>query len=338
MNSASRSSPVPSWLTSVLLGVLMGNVAAPAIAATFEQVDVDQSKFIAIAAPVGNSQTYQLLILEQVADSRPCWQTEGSQPVIVDPLLLQFDFTGICSRSTDSNGYSVRLAGEDYGLQYSLRVQRQDTDLLLLAIPFRGKEAPTLVVGRAHGLASGFLRLDLEPGWRFAKRSFNGQRLGHIYLTHDRPLQEFAQQAAPLTPTSPPASPPQTPTPLATIPVMTTKPGNAAVALGSPAMAFNETDQPIIIPVPPPETGPIAAANTGMGGPLSPNRLIPANVPPSTPVTTVPTAPAPPDTANATLIATANLPTVRIAPTPSPVPPRLADPAPASPPRPSISA
>ncbi|UZQ53617.1 DUF3747 domain-containing protein [Trichothermofontia sichuanensis B231] len=395
MNSASRSLPVRSWVVSVLtmapmVGALLSYGGTPAIAAPFEQVDVDQSRFIAIAAPVGNSNNYQLLILEQVAESRPCWQVEGSQPAIVDPLLLQFDFTGICGRSTDSNGYSVRLAGEDYALQYSLRVQRQENDLLLLAIPFRRQDAPTLVVGRTHGIAPGFMRLDLDPGWRFTKRSFNGQRLGHIYLTHDRSLQELAQLAAPLPPSPPPTRQQQTPmvsaalptppapeipaampaTPTApstpvtaarevdqpiiipvpppasspTAPVNTSirnrinpsaivPPSQRPVASPPPLpMTTPATDQPIIIPVPPPESGPVAAANTGIGGPLIPRPIAPPRQRESTPRNSRSPMPAPPSTptaatppnANAALIATANLPTVRIAPTPGSVPPPLA--------------
>lgn len=396
MNSASRSLPVRSWVVSALtmapmIGALLSCGGTPAIAAPFEQVDVDQSKFIAIAAPVGNSNNYQLLILEQVAESRPCWKVEGSQPAIVDPLLLQFDFTGICSRSTDSNGYSVRLAGEDYALQYSLRVQHQENDLLLLAMPFRGKEAPTLVVGRAHGVAPGFIRLDLDPGWRFTKRSFNGQRLGHIYLTHDRSLQDLAQLAAPLPPSPPPTrqrqtpmvfaalpTPPEPEIPLAmpaaptapSTPIMAARevdqpiiipvpppesspaaPVNTSIrnrinpsAIAPPSqrqgtppnplpMATPATDQPIIIPVPPPESGPVAAANTGIGGPLTPRPIAPpsqrgsvplnSRSPMPAPPPSTPTAATPPD-ANAALIATANLPTVRIAPTPGSVPPPLA--------------
>lgn len=395
MNSASRSLPILPWLTSALttvpiIGALLSYGGMPAIAAPFEQVDVDQSRFIAIAAPVGNSNNYQLLILEQVADTRPCWQVEGSQPAIVDPLLLQFDFTGICGRSTDSNGYSVRLAGEDYALQYSLRVQRQENELLLLAIPFRGQGAPTLVVGRTHGIAPGFMRLDLEPGWRFTKRSFNGQRLGHIYLTHDRSLQELAQLAAPLPPSPPPTRQRQTPMVSAALPtppapeIPTATPA-APTAPSTPVIAAHEVDQPIIIPVPPPESGPtapanisirnrinpsaiaprsqrpvaspnplpratpaadqpiiipvpppesgpVAAANTGIGGPLTPTPIAPPSQRGSTPrhnrspipaPSSIPTAATPPD-ANAALIATANLPTVRIAPTPGSVPPPLA--------------
>lgn len=30
------------------------------------------------------------------------------------------------------------------------------------------------------------MKIDLEPGWRFAKRSYNGKTLGHIYFTRDQ--------------------------------------------------------------------------------------------------------------------------------------------------------
>ena len=41
----------------------------PALGATFGQREVDQSKFIAVAAPYGRS-SHQLLVLEQVSNAR----------------------------------------------------------------------------------------------------------------------------------------------------------------------------------------------------------------------------------------------------------------------------
>jgi len=448
MNSASCFSPVLSCVATVLLSGVLGPWAAPAFAASFEQTEVDQSKLIAIAAPVGNH-GYQLLILEQVTDSRLCWQVQGSQPAIVDPLLLQFDFTGICSRSTDSNGYSVRLAGEDYGLQYSLRVQQRGQDLVLVATPFRDKGAPELEIGRAHGVGTGFVRLDLDPGWRFTKRAFGGKTLGHIYLTRDQSLQEVAQLAPPASPvaaavpepiapivspiapnsthtavaatlpTPLPAAIPTVVTPIAaapigTVPTMTApvvprpvaespverpverpvepsvtlavppptpaapttaapsalqeilaaraaikaarsgatpaQPGGTAPTGGAAEMALSEADQPIIIPVPPPESGPMAPGysqplNTGLGGPVTPRQAATAIPRPlATPTTPPPTTAAPPPTQGvpeaAALIATANLPTVRIAPTAGSVPPLASPPptpAPPAPPAPPVN-
>jgi len=44
----------------------------PTIAATFGQEEVEQNKFVAIAAPVGSGE-HQLLILEQQSDKQACW-------------------------------------------------------------------------------------------------------------------------------------------------------------------------------------------------------------------------------------------------------------------------
>jgi hypothetical protein len=53
--------------------------------------------------------------LEQIPGKQKCWSESGSNPVMIDPLLLNFDFTGICRRATDSNGYSIRLDGRISG-------------------------------------------------------------------------------------------------------------------------------------------------------------------------------------------------------------------------------
>lgn len=161
---------------------------APSVAAPlFGQKDVDQDKFVAIAAPFGE-QNHQLLVLEQVSSDRSCWRESGSAPVLVDPLLTTFDFTGICSRSTDSNGYSIRVDGEDLGLQYSLRVVEQDGDLKLLGRPFQLGSGSELEIGSASGSADGFVKLTLNPGWEFAKRTYQGQTLGHVYLSYNSTL------------------------------------------------------------------------------------------------------------------------------------------------------
>lgn len=163
----------------------MGAVSAlaPAIATPFGEKEVDQSKFVAVAAPYG-SNAHQLLILEQIADSRACWREFGGEPVLIDPLLVNFDFTGICGRSTDSNGYSVRVDGEDLGLQYRLRVVPREGKLVLIGAP-DNPELPELEIGEASGISDDFVKLNLNPGWQFAKRVYNNTTLGHVYLSYN---------------------------------------------------------------------------------------------------------------------------------------------------------
>jgi len=154
--------------------------------ATFGQADVNQDSFVAIAAPRGESD-HQLLVVEQISSNQACWSESGAAPTLVDPLLVNFDFTGICGRSTDSNGYSIRVDGQDLGLRYSLRAVERDEDLVLIGAP-DDRSADELIIGRANGTTDGFARLDLDPGWEFAKRTYNDRVLGHVYLAYDSAL------------------------------------------------------------------------------------------------------------------------------------------------------
>jgi N-acetylmuramoyl-L-alanine amidase len=174
-------------------------------AASFGQTEVNQSKVIAVAVPRANNY-YSLLILEQLSPQRSCWRESGSRPTKVEPLLLNFDFTKICGRSTDSNGYSVRIAGQDKGLDYRLSVQKQDNEVVLLGIPRSG--GSKLEIGRTNGFSTGFLKIALNPGWRFAKRTYQGKKLGHVYLTRDTvPTSTATAEKKPVKAASDPAPP-----------------------------------------------------------------------------------------------------------------------------------
>ena len=171
-------------------------------AGTFDSQEVNSDNFIAVAAPFGDNK-YQLLIIEQRSTQRACWQEVGSNPAIVDPLLLNFDFTGICGRSTDSNGYSIRMEGQDLGLDYLLRVVERNGELVLIGTNRMNRQAPKVEIGRTQGLSNGnFLKIELDPGWRFTRRAYQGRALGHIYLTSDTgvPATPSVSPPNPITP------------------------------------------------------------------------------------------------------------------------------------------
>jgi hypothetical protein len=151
----------------------------------FQQQEVEQNQFVAIARPYGGNK-YDLLILRQIPGKRQCWQESGSNPVVIDPLLLNFDFTGSCERSTDSNGYSIRLNGQDLGLDYLLRVVERNGELVLVATSRRNGNSEEITLGRTRGLSQGLIKIDLDGGWRFSKRAYQGRALSHVYLTGDR--------------------------------------------------------------------------------------------------------------------------------------------------------
>ncbi len=217
---------------SLGFGLLVAGVMFPVLpsvaAIRFEHREISQSRFILVASPIRRGNAHQLLILEQISNQRPCWQESGRNPVTVDPLLTTFDFTGICGRSTDSNGYSIRVAGQDLALRYRLSVVRQDNDLLLVGVPTRDRNAPTLTIGRTNGYTPGFAKIQLLPGWRLTQRTFDGQALSHFYLTRNQMPPESENLAAvpvatvPTTRISPtvPASRPTPPPTAIDIPVV----------------------------------------------------------------------------------------------------------------------
>ncbi len=173
------------WRLSAGIAALFLGAGMPSHAVTFGQTEVNQRKFVAIAVPRASGY-YTLLVLEQRSAEKPCWRESGSSPTRVEPLLLNFNFTKICGRSMDSNGYSIRAAGQDLGLKYQLSLQKQKNDVVLLGLPARsGTSGKPLQLGRTHGIRSGFLKIDLNSGWRFAKRTYSGKSLGHIYFSRD---------------------------------------------------------------------------------------------------------------------------------------------------------
>jgi Protein of unknown function (DUF3747) len=164
----------------------------PAQANVFSDAPVADDRIIAVAAPY-NEGLHQLLVIQQVADDKACWRESNpaNGPTNVDPLLAYFDFTGICGRSTDSNGYSVRLGGQDLGWRYSLQMVKQDGDLKLVGVPTGNRNAPKLDIGQVGGWQEGFVKIHLNPGWQMTQRTYLGEPLGHIYFTHNQPIAAF---------------------------------------------------------------------------------------------------------------------------------------------------
>ena len=226
-------------LTTLALGALSTIVPVAHAATLFSQREVNPTSFIAVASPYARGTAHQLLIIEQLASSRQCWsENPGSPsgPTIVNPLLLNFDFTGICGRSIDSNGYSIRMGGQDLGLRYGLRVQKRSNDLVLVGVPF-DRKSPELLIGHTNGITSDSAKFSFYPGWRLTKRAYNGQTLGHVYLTNDQPVTTVVA-TAPTPPSLPPLParptvPIVSPKPSTSIPIAVPKP-DSPTAIGSP--------------------------------------------------------------------------------------------------------
>ncbi len=163
----------------------------------FTSQPVDKARFAVLAKPVGRSD-WNLLVLEQLAPLPHCWESRADG--LVDPALNRFDYTGICSRYLDSNGYSLRVGQTDLGSSYRLRLQQQGTSLQLLAM--NPNEASELLVAKgsiSRRDRDGFVALELEPGWELQRRLYGQQALSHLYFANATPLARLLASAAPAT-------------------------------------------------------------------------------------------------------------------------------------------
>lgn len=176
-----------SWFTlSALILGCMGMVYRidTVLANNFTEEEIDSQSAIAVAIPFGYKE-YKLEIIEQIPNQRQCWSESGTAPVMVDLLLLNFDHTDTCRRIKDSNGYSIRLDGnDDKSSLYLINVVERNGELQLVA-KHENPDLPELIVGRSNGLAEGALKINLDPGWEITKRNYQGETLGHVYLSGD---------------------------------------------------------------------------------------------------------------------------------------------------------
>jgi hypothetical protein len=230
-------------LTVLATALATGAPAPVRASALFAAAEVDQQSFVMVAAPIGTrGEKAQLNIYEQLKPVRPCFEVGEGLPSPVNPLLATFDFTGICNRYIDANGYSVRVGGQDLATTYRLMVTRSGGDMLLLAFPTRAGAGPEMVVARTRGSAAGFLKLHPEPGWRLMRRQFGGRNLGHLYVYADSwpgTAATAAQPAAATTGTPAASGKPEVPSsarPTAVEPAAEPAPAAAQQPVAPPAI------------------------------------------------------------------------------------------------------
>ena len=159
----------------------------------FQSRPLDQDRLAILGQPVG-SQGWKLLVLEQLKPAPRCW--EERRDGLVDPALNRFDFSGICSRYLDSNGYSLRIGNDDVANRYRLRLKSQGNALVLLALT--DGDPSEFVVGRGTiplRDRNGFVALKLEPGWALERRMYGERSLSHVYFANPKPLAGLIAEA-----------------------------------------------------------------------------------------------------------------------------------------------
>ncbi|MFN9644334.1 MAG: DUF3747 domain-containing protein [Cyanobacteriota bacterium] len=178
---------------ALVAGLSAGQVAGVRANGLFGSASVESARFAVLARPVGDDD-WTLVVLEQLRARPFCWTPRPDG--LVDPSLNRFDYTGICGRFIDSNGYSLRMGDVDYSHAYRLRVQPQRAELLLLAsTASRGAE---LLVGRGPVPRRDrdlFVSLKLEPGWELRRRTFGDRSLNHVYFSNGQSLDSLIATA-----------------------------------------------------------------------------------------------------------------------------------------------
>lgn len=184
------------------LAALTGLAALPATGARsadlFAAQPLQDSRFAILARPIG-ADDWNLLVLEQVAAAPRCWTTRPDG--LVDPSLNRFNFTGICNRYIDSNGYSLRIGEQDLASTHRLKLVQVGEELRLQAST---TTSPTdLLVGRGRVPLrdrDGFVPLTLEPGWALKRRTYQGRGLSHLYFANDENLTALMARLRPAPP------------------------------------------------------------------------------------------------------------------------------------------
>ncbi|QPN62326.1 DUF3747 domain-containing protein [Synechococcus sp. CBW1004] len=161
----------------------------------FAAQPLEDTRFAVLGRPIG-SEDWGLLVLEQVAAAPRCWTARPDG--LVDPSLNRFNFTGICSRYIDSNGYSLRIGEQDLASSYRLRLVQVGEELRLQA---SSVSHPTdLLVGRGRVPLrdrDGFVQLTLEPGWSLQRRTYQGRSLSHVYFANGETLPALLARLQP---------------------------------------------------------------------------------------------------------------------------------------------
>lgn len=163
-------------------------------AALFDSRPLDQTRFAVLGQPVGRSD-WKLLVLEQIKAAPRCWEPRDDG--LIDPALNRFDFSGICSRYLDSNGYSLRIGDQDLASRYRLRLEQSGNTLQLLAMS--PDQASELLVGQGRVNQrdrDGFVLINLQPNWQLERRSYGQQTLSHVYFANRTPLQQLLSEAS----------------------------------------------------------------------------------------------------------------------------------------------
>ena len=173
--------------------------AQPNQAGAFGVQEADQSLYLLSSNPTsrfGGRQSYGLMILEQKGTGVTCFETVGSNPTVVIPPTQAAATSGLCGRSTDTNGYLIQAA--DGAIAYDPVLEEKDGVLALYARPRLGRQGASILMGQTDGIApSGYTKITLNPNWRIARQTLTstGGTTGRTLIASNMTLAQLVDQA-----------------------------------------------------------------------------------------------------------------------------------------------
>lgn len=185
--SRRRTYLAAAGLTALAAGALTQQHVRAAM--PFGSEPVAQDRVIALAQPLSNDR-WTLIVLEQREPAPPCWRRNANGSVLTYEMHLP---ESTCGRYLSGSAYSLRAGGQDLRQPWRLRVEHSNGQLQLLASD--GKQTEPIVIGSGQADGSALVELRLQNNWAFERRTFEGQNLGHLYVSHSNPLPVLLAEA-----------------------------------------------------------------------------------------------------------------------------------------------
>ncbi|MFO0104569.1 MAG: DUF3747 domain-containing protein [Cyanobium sp.] len=185
--SRRRTYLAAAGLTALAAGALTQQHVRAAM--PFGSEPVAQDRVLALAQPLSNDR-WTLIVLEQREPAPPCWRRNANGSVLTYEMHLP---ESTCGRYLSGSAYSLRAGGPDRRQPWRLRVEHSNGQLQLLASD--GKQTEPIVIGSGQAAGSALVELRLQNNWAFERRTFEGQNLGHLYVSHSNPLPVLLAEA-----------------------------------------------------------------------------------------------------------------------------------------------
>lgn len=193
MKSSNRIKSLLLALSAIASATIINTPQVKAQGVSFQEQPINQEQLTVLAVPFGY-QEHRLEIIEQIPGKKQCWAESGTAPVEVDLLLLNFDHSDSCRRIINTNGYTLRLNGQDERVAHVIKIVENNGELQLVAF-HKDPSQPSIVIGRTNGVSNNAMKIMLNPGWQVTKRVHQGQVIDHFYLSGNTGLTSSSYSA-----------------------------------------------------------------------------------------------------------------------------------------------